>query len=57
VVILTRLEAMGKGKKSGIFKTHPATAERLARVKAIACEAPPSKGETIRAKRFEEIVG
>lgn len=57
VVVLTKMEAEGKGKTSGIFKTHPATAERLARVKAIASVAPPSKGETIRTKRFEEIVG
>jgi predicted Zn-dependent protease len=57
VVVLTKMEAEGKGKTSGIFETHPPTAERLARLKALACEAPPSKGETIRAKRFKEIVG
>ena len=47
----------GKGKTSGIFKTHPPTSERLAKVKALACDAPPSKGEAIRAQRFKEIVG
>lgn len=57
VVVLTAMEAKGKGKTSGIFKTHPPTSERLAKVKALACDAPPSKGEAIRAQRFKEIVG
>ena len=57
VVVLTTMEAKGKGATSGIFKTHPATAERLAKVKALACEAPPSKGEAIRTQRFKETVG
>jgi predicted Zn-dependent protease len=57
VAVLTTMEAKGKGATSGIFKTHPATADRLAKVKALACEAPPSKGEAIRTQRFEEMVG
>ena len=57
VAILTIMEAKGKGATSGIFKTHPPTSERLAKVKALACEAPPSKGESIRTQRFKEIVG
>jgi predicted Zn-dependent protease len=57
VAVLTIMEAKGKGATSGIFKTHPPTSERLAKVKALACEAPPSKGESIRTQRFKEIVG
>jgi predicted Zn-dependent protease len=57
VVVLGAMEAKGKGKTAGIFKTHPPTAERLAKVKALACEAPPSKGEANRALRFKQIVG
>jgi beta-barrel assembly-enhancing protease len=57
VAVLTTMEAKGKGTTSGIFKTHPPTSERLAKVKALACEAAPSKGESIRTQRFKEIVG
>ena len=57
VAVLTTMEAKGKGATSGIFKTHPPTSERLAKVKALACEAPPSKGEAIRTQRFKEMVG
>jgi beta-barrel assembly-enhancing protease len=56
VVVLATMEAKGKGKTSGIFKTHPPTSERLAKVKAEVGECPESKGEAIRAKRFEEMV-
>ena len=56
VAVLTIMEAKGKGATSGIFKTHPPTSERLAKVKALACEAPPSKGEAIRTQRFKEMV-
>ncbi len=57
VAVLATMEAKGKGATSGIFKTHPPTSERLAKVKALACEAPPSKGEAIRTQRFKEVVG
>jgi predicted Zn-dependent protease len=57
VAVLTTMEAKGKGATSGIFKTHPPTSERLAKVKALACEAAPSKGESIRTQRFKEMVG
>jgi len=57
VAVLTIMEAKGKGATSGIFKTHPPTSERLAKVKALACEAAPSKGESIRTQRFKETVG
>jgi predicted Zn-dependent protease len=56
VALLTIMEAKGKGAASGIFKTHPPTSERLAKVKAEVAQAPPSKGEKIRAERFKEMV-
>jgi predicted Zn-dependent protease len=56
IAVLTTMEAKGKGTTSGIFKTHPATADRLVKVKALACDAPPSKGEAIRTKRFKEML-
>jgi predicted Zn-dependent protease len=57
VAVLTTMEAKGKGASSGIFKTHPPTSERLAKVKAEVGECPESKGVAIRAKRFKELVG
>ncbi|MEJ2671452.1 MAG: M48 family metalloprotease [Deltaproteobacteria bacterium] len=57
VVVLNTMEAKGKGKTSGIFKTHPPTCERLSKAKALSCEAPPTKGEALRTQRFKEIVG
>jgi predicted Zn-dependent protease len=56
VVLLTVMEAKGKGATSGIFKTHPPTSERLAKVKAVVSQSPPSKGEKIRSERFKEVV-
>jgi len=56
VALLTIMEAKGKGAAGGIFKTHPPTSERLAKVKAEVGQAPPSKGEKIRAERFKEMV-
>jgi len=56
VVLLTAMEAKGKGKTSGIFKTHPPTSERLAKVKAEVGPSPESKGEAIRTKRFKKMV-
>jgi predicted Zn-dependent protease len=56
VVVLTTMEAKGKGAAGGIFKTHPPTGERLAKVKAEVGECPATKGEAIRAKRFKEMV-
>jgi beta-barrel assembly-enhancing protease len=57
VVLLTAMEAKGKGASSGIFKTHPPTSERLAKVKAEVGQSPAeSQGEAIRAKRFKKMV-
>jgi len=53
VAVLTIMEAKGKGKTSGIFKTHPPTSDRLAKAKPLASEAPTSKGEAKRTQRAE----
>ena len=57
VILLTAMEAKGKGASSGIFKTHPPTSERLAKVKASVGQSPAeSKGEKIRTERFKKMV-
>ena len=57
VILLTTMEAKGKGSTSGIFKTHPPTSERLAKVKASVGQSPAeSKGEEIRTERFKKMV-
>ena len=57
VVLLTAMEAKGKGASGGIFKTHPPTSERLAKVKASVGQSPAeSQGEKIRTERFKKIV-
>ena len=57
VILLTTMEAKGKGSTSGIFKTHPPTSERLAKVKASVGQSPAeSKGEKIRTERFKKMM-
>ena len=57
VILLTTMEAKGKGSTSGIFKTHPPTSERLAKVKASVGQTPAeSQGEKIRTERFKKMV-
>ena len=57
VVLLTAMEAKGRGASGGIFKTHPPTSERLAKVKGSVGQSPPeSQGEKIRTERFKKMV-
>ncbi len=57
VILLTTMEAKGKGSASGIFKTHPPTSERLAKVKASVGQTPAeAQGEKIRTERFKKMV-
>lgn len=57
VNLLNTMEAKGKGSTSGIFKTHPPTSERLAKVKASVGETPAeAQGEKIRTERFQKIM-
>ena len=47
---------MAKGESSaGIFKTHPPTADRLAKVKAAAPAGTPDKMDEVRTKRFKSV--
>jgi predicted Zn-dependent protease len=55
--MLNKMLAKEKGTSGGIFKTHPPTSERLAKVKAEASEAAPTKDEAARSKRFKEMTG
>jgi predicted Zn-dependent protease len=55
--VLDKMMAKEKGAAGGIFKTHPPTSERLARVKTEASGAPPSKDEAVRTRRFKSITG
>lgn len=55
--MLEKMLAKNKGTDSGIFKTHPPTNERLAKVKAeVGKETKPSPAEGKRLKRFQQIV-
>jgi len=52
-----KMLAKNKGTDSGIFKTHPPTNERLAKIKAeVVKETKPSPAEAKRTKRFEKTV-
>ncbi len=55
--MLKKMLAKEKGAAGGIYKTHPPTSERLAKVKAEGGkEAAPSPAEANRTKRFEKSV-
>jgi beta-barrel assembly-enhancing protease len=55
--MLDKMIAKNKGTASGIFKTHPPTGERLAKVKAEGGqEGKPSPAEVKRTKRFKKDV-
>ncbi len=43
------------GGATGIYKTHPPTADRLAKVKTAAPEGSPDKMEELRTKRFKSV--
>ncbi len=53
--LLTKMQAKQGAGASGIFKTHPPTSERLAKVKALAPGETPSKMEAARTKRFKSV--
>ncbi|MCX5889669.1 MAG: M48 family metalloprotease [Deltaproteobacteria bacterium] len=55
--MLKKMLAKEKGAAGGIYKTHPPTGERLAKVKAEGGkEAAPSPAEANRTKRFDKVV-
>jgi predicted Zn-dependent protease len=51
--LLTKMAAQEKGG-DGIFKTHPPTGDRLAKVKALGGATEPGPMEAARAKRFKK---
>jgi len=53
--LLSKMMAKEKGGTGGIFKTHPPTSERLAKVKAEAGAGPPPKDEAVRSQRFQSL--
>lgn len=53
--VLTKMEAKEKTGAGGIFKTHPPTADRLARLQVAAPGGKPA-AEAGRTKRFRKIV-
>ncbi len=53
--LLSKMMAKGSGTATGIFKTHPPTADRLAKVKASSPGGPPGKMEAVRTKRFQSM--
>jgi len=54
--LLTKMMAKQGAGSSGIFKTHPPTSERLAKLKTIApAQETPSKMEAARTKRFKSV--
>jgi predicted Zn-dependent protease len=52
--LLTKMMAKGEGG-AGIYKTHPPTADRLAKVKAAVTAGTPDKMEEVRTKRFKSV--
>jgi predicted Zn-dependent protease len=52
--LLNQMTSRGEGK-TGIWRTHPHTSDRLARVKSLVVEAPAGPGEQARTKRFHQI--
>jgi predicted Zn-dependent protease len=53
--LLTKMMAKQGAGSSGIFKTHPPTSERLAKLKAETPGGPPNKMEAVRTKRFQSM--
>jgi predicted Zn-dependent protease len=51
--VLSKMQ--GKEGAGGIYRTHPPTAERLARVQTLAPVSPPSGMELARAARFKSL--
>ncbi len=43
------------GGSGGIFRTHPPTAERLARVRSVSRETAPGPKDRVRAERFQRV--
>jgi len=53
--LLAKMAAKGSAGATGIYKTHPPTADRLAKVKSAGPAGAPDKMEEVRTKRFQSI--
>lgn len=53
--LLTKMSAKGSGGATGIYKTHPPTADRLAKLKSETPKVTPDKMEEVRTERFKSI--
>jgi len=53
--LLTKMMAKEKGGAAGIYKTHPPTGDRLAKVKTAGPGGAPDKMEEVRTKRFQSL--
>jgi predicted Zn-dependent protease len=53
--LLTKMMAKKGAGASGIFKTHPPTSERLAKLKTETPGGTPDKMEAVRTKRFQSM--
>jgi predicted Zn-dependent protease len=53
--VLNKMMAKEKGGAGGIFKTHPPTADRLAKLKAKGVEGASGKEAEARVKRFQKF--
>jgi beta-barrel assembly-enhancing protease len=53
--LLTKMVAQEKRGQRGIYRTHPPTALRLAKVKMQIKDLPPDKMEKVRDQRFQEL--
>ncbi len=51
--VLTKMS--GKEGAGGIYRTHPPTGERLAKVQALAPAAPPGGKEPVRTARYQKM--
>ena len=51
--LLTKMTSKGGG--GGIYRTHPPTSDRLAKVKEVVRQSPASSSEQARAKRFQQV--
>jgi len=49
------MKMQGKEGAGGIYRTHPPTQERLAKVQALAPATPPTGEELVRAERFKKL--
>ncbi len=51
---LDHLASSGSGS-AGMFRTHPSTSSRVARIKSLVLQAPAGNGEQSRASRFQQV--